>query len=66
MDQRFVSCFIVVTGLLAAAAYLSTQALAQRSVVLAMLSAVAGVLGILGFIALARVVVLAERHRKQR
>ncbi len=65
MDQRFVSCFVVVTGLLAAAGYLSRQALAQHSLLVAAPAAVAGLVAIVGFITLARVVFLTERARRQ-
>lgn len=64
MDHRFIRSFVVVTGLLAAAVYLSRQAIAHGGVMLTGAATATGLLGILGFTALARLIGTVERERK--
>lgn len=66
MDRRFVYYFTVVTGVLAAAVYLTAQAAKSGGVVLTLLAAITATIGILGFTGLARVVVIAEREGRQK
>ncbi len=63
MDHRFVRSFVVVTGLLAAAVYLSRQAIAHGGVALTAAATATGLLGIVGFVALARLIGTVERKR---
>lgn len=65
MDQRFTGYFVAVTGLLAAGAHFSTRAATGGGVVMAILAAVVGVLGLFGFVVLARIVFVVERDRRQ-
>jgi hypothetical protein len=66
LDRRFTALFILVTGLLAAAIYVFNQAATRGGVLLTILAAAAAIVGILGFIVLARVVVVDERQRRAR
>lgn len=65
IDRRFVRLFVVVTGVVAAAVYLSAQAATHGGTVLTVLAVVAAVVGILGFVVLARAVVLVERQSRR-
>lgn len=66
LDMRFTALLIFVSGLLAVAAYASQQAAIRGGVLLTVLAASAAIVGILGFVVLARVVVVAERQRRAR
>lgn len=62
-DTGFAALLAFVTGLLAAAIFLSGQAATGGGLLLVVLAAASGVLGLLGFAVLARLVVLGERRR---
>lgn len=62
-DTGFATLLAFVTGLLAAAIYLSGQAATRGGLQLIIPAAASGVLGLLGFAVLARLVVLGERRR---
>jgi hypothetical protein len=63
MDHRFVRSFVLVTALLAAAVYLSRQAIAHGGVLLTVAASATGLLGIVGFAALARLIGTVERKQ---
>lgn len=66
LDRRFTTLFIAVTGLLGVAVYMSGQAAARGGLLLIALAATSAVVAVLGFLVLARVVVLVERQRRAR
>lgn len=66
IDRHFVALFVVVTGVLAAAVYSSNQAVMHGGTVLTLLAVASAVVGIIGLVVLARIVVLAERERERR
>ena len=66
MNQRFVTSFVVVTGMLAAAVYFAGRAATHGGVVVTAVAVAAAVVGMLGFLALARVIVVVERGRRRR
>jgi hypothetical protein len=66
LDKRFTILFVVVTAILAVAVYLADQAVVHGGAFLTVLAATSAVVGSLGFVVLARIIVLVERQRGQR
>jgi len=66
LDKRFTVLFVFVTGMLAAAVYLSDQAVMHGGVLLTTGAAAAAAAGVLSFAVLARVVVRTERQGRAR
>ena len=66
LDRRFTTLFVSVTALLATAIYVSGQAAKHGGSTLTVVAAVAMIAGIVGFLVLARAVVVRERGRSPR
>jgi len=62
--RGFTTVLVLVAGVMAAAVYTSGQALKHGGVLLTALAATAVLAGVLGFIVLARAVVVVERQRR--
>lgn len=62
--RGFTTVLVIVAGLMAAAVYSSGQALKHGGVLLFALAAATALAGVLGFVVLARAVVVVERQRR--
>lgn len=65
IERRFTILFVAVTAFLAVAVYSANQAVMRGGVVQTVLAATSAIVGIVGFVVLARIIVLVERQRRQ-